>query len=456
MASDAAKMQPSEANLQELIDVQIRLQRYEDAIESCRELFAVAGETYAGSVAMAASLASLGRFEQAQPFWEVALKSSPDAASTLFQKGSIFSVWGMFEEAEAEFCKSLQAKPMQGAAYHAVFSSRRVTSNDADLIHQAQSAMNSVPSLDPNERRYLNFGLGKAFDDLGEQERAIKYYDEGNRLVREIFFKSQPCPTELIEEPVRQNSELFSREFLSEQAYRGVDSDLPIFVVGMMRSGTSLVEQILSSHPEVGGAGEQMFWARLAPNFVDYESQSIRWPAVNRGISEYENLLRYVAPGFERIVDKNPRNLMQIGLIHAAFPRAKIVYVRRSDIDVAISIWTTLINTDAPFMGDRKAVVQAIRAARRMFKHWQEVVSSGTMLEVCYEDLVTDPEATIRMLITFCGLSWNDACLHPESTRRSVRTPSVTQVRQTINARSVGRYQRYGPWLGPFAQLLEP
>jgi Flp pilus assembly protein TadD len=453
-AEECVGAEPSAVHLKNLIGVQMRLYRFEEALATSEVLLAAGEDPSAGRLPHAVSLTCLGRFEEAEPSWELAVAASPNPDVVHLQRGYSLRQWGKFVEAEGQYLKSIAIRPKQGKAFQAIFSSRKVSTADRDLIDLAADALASAPAIAPIERQYLHFGLGKAYDDLGDYARAIGHFDEANLLTREIIFRDKPYDRSVIGSAIEQNAKLFDEEFVREQSSQGSQSQLPVFVLGMMRSGTTLVEQILSAHPEIEGSGEQPYWSRMAGKFLEPDTGCLRWPELSAAVSEYEEILRTIAPKARRVVDKNPANLVNAGLLHAAFPRAKIVYVRRSNIDVAVSIWTTLITTDAPFIGHREGIVETIRQTEQMYAHWKTVLPPECMLEVNYEDLVRDLEPSARRLIAFCGLDWTDTCLHPEDNSRIVRTPSLAQVRQKVTANSVDRYRNYEPWLGPFAQLV--
>ena len=155
------------------------------------------------------------------------------------------------------------------------------------------------------------------------------------------------------------------------------------------------------------------------------------------------------------MTDKNPANRLVYGLIHLAFPSCRIIHMRRNPVDVAISIYTTLIRTGAPLVGNREDIVYALQEHERLVDHWREVLPSDRFLEVPYESLVTDRENETRRMIEFCGLPWNDACMHPEDNLRTVVTPSFWQVRQPVYSGSLNRWKRYEPWLGAFKELVK-
>ncbi|MGH7119615.1 MAG: sulfotransferase family protein, partial [Acetobacteraceae bacterium] len=224
----------------------------------------------------------------------------------------------------------------------------------------------------------------------------------------------------------------------------------PILIVGMPRSGTTLVEQILSAHPAVAAGGELTYWADLHRGPLG-ENEPV---ASAQGIAgNYLTLLRGISPDALRVTDKLPVNYENLGLIHQLFPRAFIVHCRRHPADTCLSIYMTHFSSR---LADRGDLIFLYRQYERLMAHWRAVLPAERFTEIDYETLIADPEPAIRSLIAFCKLDWNDACLAPQRNRRPVTTASVWQARQPIYARSVDRWRHYEPWLDELRELLSP
>jgi hypothetical protein len=221
----------------------------------------------------------------------------------------------------------------------------------------------------------------------------------------------------------------------------------------MMRSGTTLAEQILSCHPEIGGAGEQPFWSNREQSVVDYQKLTVNPSRIRSVGREYVELLSSIAPGFPHVIDKNPANLLVLGSFWLAFPNSRVIHTRRNPIDTALSIWMTPMSTNAGFIGDRANIVFAYKECLRLMDHWREVLPDDRFLDIRYEELISDPESQIKRMVEFCGVEWDEACLHPELNKRRIRTPSFWQVRQPVYTSSAERWKLYEPWLGAFAEL---
>jgi hypothetical protein len=223
----------------------------------------------------------------------------------------------------------------------------------------------------------------------------------------------------------------------------------------MPRSGTTLCEQIVSSHPAAAGAGELVYWNLKARTLQRTGPQSLEGTFLAEAAAEYLGLLRGFSPSASRVVDKDPFNFFWVGLIHLALPRAAIIHCRRSPIDTALSIHHTHFAPWRSFPTGGEDLVGYYRAYQRLMAHWREALPPGRMLEVDYEALTDAPEGVIREIIAYVGLDWDDACLRPQDNARVVRTPSRWQVRQPINRGSVERWRRYEPYLGPLAALVD-
>jgi Sulfotransferase family len=229
-----------------------------------------------------------------------------------------------------------------------------------------------------------------------------------------------------------------------------------VLIVGMPRSGTTLAEQILSSHPGVAAGGEMHIWNRRGAMFEQAGASGTEPAYVQELAEAYLRWISALAPEAVRVTDKMPFNFLWTGLIHLAFPRAVIVHCQRQPIDVALSVHQTHFSplVDLPTGG--KDLVFYYRQYERLMAHWRAVLPADRFLELRYEELIANPEPITRRLIAFCGLPWDDACLHPERNQRVVKTASKWQARQPVYRSSVDRWRRYEPWLGELRELLPP
>ncbi|MDR3688941.1 MAG: sulfotransferase [Fimbriimonas sp.] len=309
-------------------------------------------------------------------------------------------------------------------------------------------------TLDPSELELLHYALGKSLEDLGDFKEAFRHYDLANEAAYTSKFGDLPF------DPAkhRENYDFIRSKFSAISCQREPafeDSLTPIFVVGMMRSGTSLMEQILSSHLEVSGAGEQRYWPQNFRRACDPETGRVDFSRVKELAEGYINRLSSFSEGKRFVVDKMPNNYMYIGLIRAALPQARIIHVRRHPIDTCVSIYATQNPVRIRWAHKKAHIVLNYQRYLSHMEHWRQSEPSGSILEVQYENLVTTPEPVIRTILEYCGLSWKASCLRPEDNQRGVTTPSLWQVRQPMYQTSIGRWQRFEPWIGELASLSE-
>jgi hypothetical protein len=304
-----------------------------------------------------------------------------------------------------------------------------------------------------------HYGLGKAHEDLGNYEAAMGHYDEANRLAhqRRVGQGKHFDPRSY-----RQATDFFIRHYDSSfmERHRGIglETELPLLIVGMMRSGTTLLEQIISSHSKVAAGGELTFWQEPAARHF---AQSAAGGSLDRDQAEYLALeyrrrLRAIGPRMLRVTDKNPFNYFSLGPIHLLFPNARIVHCRRDPLDNCLSIYTTPVGESGlEFLHVKEDIMFAYGEYRRLVDHWRSVIPEDRLIEVDYEGVVERPETVIPQLFASIGSEWEEACLHPEQNERVVQTPSRWQVRQPITTNAVERWRRFEPWLGAFTQLRD-
>jgi len=382
-----------------------------------------------------------------------AISLEPNDASAHATLGSILQALGQIAESNEAFQKSIELEPRQGHAYFSLVHNRKLGEEDREILSRMEQ-LTGEGKIPPKELSSLEYGLGKGYEDLGEYQRAMTHYDEANRLARRLKFGDVRYDVEQASASTDLKTSRYTREFFEAARPRAVQSEVPIFIVGMMRSGTTLVEQILSSHPDVAAAGEQEFWAKRGMECIDSngEPDPVK---LRRLAEEYLGLLANVGPGANHVTDKMPANYLFLGLIHAALPNARIIHMQRSPTDTAISIYATPNRARIDYAHDKSSIVAAYKEYLRLMEHWRRVLPENRMTEVRYEDLVEDRVSISRQLAEFCGLRWEDSMLSPEANRRSVVTPSAWQVRQPIYRTSIERWKKFEPWLGPFRELLD-
>jgi tetratricopeptide (TPR) repeat protein len=364
--------------------------------------------------------------------------------------GTILMQRGQFEDAAASYdlANALNTEDTTGPV--GLVKVKRLSQADRPLIGQLEHKLRN-PSITGHESVLVHFALGKAYDDLGEYGRAIEHFDQANALkkrVREKRYDRQAHAT-LVDRLIRR----FTLEFFARNKDMAQEWEVPVLIVGMPRSGTTLAEQILSSHPEVAAGGELTFWPDHAHDFGVDGRGRIDPVWMRETQAAYQAKLSQFSHAARRITDKLPQNFHNIGLLHAAFPNARVIHLRREPLDTCLSLYFNNFGNGMDFSFDREWIVAYYTQYARLMTHWRSVLPSSRLLEIDYEELVAAPEPVIRRMIEFCGLQWHDACLRPEQNRRVVKTASLWQARQPIYGSSVSRWKRYEPWLGAFRLL---
>jgi Tfp pilus assembly protein PilF len=391
-----------------------------------------------------------GHEEAAAPLLRAVLTRQPRNAAALTLLGDILAGLGQFGEAESCFEAGLTLQPHKVAMFYNIVRCRSLSADDVDLIGRMNASLN-LPGLDDQARFMLQLARGKAFEDLGWYEKAMAAFDDAS----EARARLAPFDLERFNRSVDTLIAGFDGKALA-RAYPGASDDTtPVFVLGMPRSGTTLCEHILGSHPDIACPGELQFWTAHGPSLARTGPKSLEGTFVADTAAFYLQYLRGLSGAAARVVDKTPLNFFWIGLIHMVFPRATIIHCRRRPIDTAVSIHQTAFAPWQRFPTGGENLVGYYRQYQRLMAHWRAVLPPGRMLEVDYEKLTRSPENEIRRIIAFTGLDWNDACLRPQDSKRVVRTPSRWQVRQPVHTDSVDRWRRYEPFLGPLAALRD-
>ena len=427
----------------------LSLSRRQEAISSLRRAAAVAPQSDMGRLALAMALMTEEKPEEAATVLRRLLARTPDNFDAHKMLGDILSSDGQFEAAAREYQRAIDSGREPAGAYHSLVTSRRLTEADRPLIEDMQRRLRTGRMPD-GRRITLHFSLGKAFDDLKDYAAAMQHFDAANRLRHRTW---QLDRAGLVAE-VDGIIERFTPDYFARHAALGSDDETPLMVLGMPRSGTTLTEQIISSHPAVAGGGELPFWLEAGPPWARGAARGPTSENARHIAADYLTVLRDIAPDAVRVTDKMPANFLWIGLIHLILPKARIVHCKRHPIDICLSIYSTHFAVRMNFAADRGDLVFFYRQYERLMQHWRSVLPPEVYYETRYEELVADPAMRSRDLIAFCGLDWDDACLVPEQNDRAVRTASVWQARQPVYQMPTARWQRYEPWLGELRKLL--
>ncbi|MGH7296465.1 MAG: sulfotransferase family protein, partial [Polyangiaceae bacterium] len=333
--------------------------------------------------------------------------------------------------------------------YNSLVVTKKLAEADRPLLARILARLDARDVAERN-RMTLHFAAGKAHDDLGEAEAAMRQFDAANAIRRKLA----PYDGARFESLVGRIIDHYTPAFIEGLVAAGIADETPVLVLGMPRSGTTLVERFISSHPAVAGGGELVFWNERAPASVYAPAEGIARAAAGLR-ADYLAVLRRIGPGALRVTDKMPFNFLWIGLVHVLFPGARFVHCRRNPVDTCLSIYQTHFEKVFGFAADRAYLVSYYRQYLRLMAHWRETLPPDRLLEVDYEQATAEPEATARRLVAFCGLPWDEACLRPDRNAHTVKTASKWQARQPVYRTSVERWRRYEPWLGELRSLLD-
>lgn len=399
---------------------------------------------------LAEVLEKLGGIAEAEGYFKQAMSQSAIPDDLLARYGAFLARQGRFKEAERLYESAIRERGDVPGFYYGLTRSRKFTKDDEALLNRITDVIGSV---DIRSEGAVDgyYALGKAWDDLGKYDRAFPYYQKANQWQGSISKFNRRKHQEKIDWIIR----CFAPDSPPNAAAYRNESVMPILVVGMPRSGTTLVEQILSSHSDVSGAGELDFW-RNALKAQDGDFPELWNEETLRQMGEgYLRELERHTDGASHVVDKMPGNYMFLGLIHRIFPKAKIIHCRRDPVDTCLSIYFQQFSEGHEYRHHLGDLAFAYRQYRRLMDHWKMALPASAMTEVSYEDLVASPEMESRRLIEFCGLSWDERCLEFYKNARTVRTASQWQVRQPIYQTSKERWRNYEKWIGPLLELRD-
>jgi tetratricopeptide (TPR) repeat protein len=405
-------------------------------------------------------LHELCKFTEALAEYREVLRLKPDFATGFCHLGNIFQELGSFDEAVAAFREALRRDPDHAGAYSflATMLGGRLPAEDMQAIQRLLAR----PQMPLAQRLALHFGLGHVLDGRGSYAEAAEHTLKGNNLCGSLWQKQgKSYDPQAHTAFVSTILDAFTPELFARVRGFGLETGVPIFIFGLPRSGTTLTEQILASHSQVHGAGEldyarqgfESLFAAAGGAATLGESLAGIGPDTVRQLGQWHlSRLQELAPQALRVVDKMPDNYLYLGWLCILFPRARFIHCRRDLRDVAVSCWMTHFR-NLRWTANWEHIVARFQDYQRLMTHWREVLPVP-LLEVDYEDTVTDLEKAARRLIAWCGLEWEPSCLAFHQTARPVRTASLTQVRQPVYGHSVARWKNYQAALGPLFEQL--
>jgi tetratricopeptide (TPR) repeat protein len=438
--------------------------RTEDAAAACGRALALNASNHDAINLMGRVAFERGDLDESLTHYQRALALKPDLADAYNNMGNVLKELGKLDEARDAYLKALGLDADVAGVYVNLADSKKFAPGDPHL--DAMEALASkTEGLSKTDRMQLDFGLGKAYADLKDYSRSFMHLLAGNAAKRATIAYDERATLDLFD----RIEAAFTRDLISKKSSGGDSSPLPIFVIGMPRSGTTLVEQIMASHPLVHGAGELQTLNDVILEVPGPDGNTLLYPefipaldaaALRQIGARYLALIRKLAakhgePDAQRITDKMPSNYYFAGLIHLALPNAKIIHTIRDPVDTCISCFSKLFSAEQNHTYDLGELGRYYKRYERLMAHWRKVLPPGRILDVRYEDVVADLEGQARRIIDYCGLPWDDRCLSFHETDRPVRTASATQVRQPIYKSAVGRWRVYEEHLGPLLGALD-
>lgn len=467
-----------------------RAGQFEQAIALYLQMLALDAKHVRANHGLGLAYFFLGRYPEARASFEAAARLDPSFPEAFHGLGLIEKSWGNYDEALKHFRHAQRLRPNyvdaiagEAGLLEAVGNKKEAYDRLALLVEKGVVNTNlavayanvarhvgetghalaalrralSVPNLAHADQVYLNFELGKLLDAAGDYAAAFEHFREGNRLKGAVFDCARHAG--IVDEIIR----LFDRKGFPDCARATNTSDLPVFIVGMPRSGSSLVESILAAHPGIHGAGELDFFGlfsrSLPPSLTSGKTlaqvvRALDRDTLDRVAAEYLELLRRLGGGVvSRVTDKMPYNFFWLGILELLFSRARVIHCLRDPRDTCLSIYFHDFTGQHHYAYDLRHIGLYYREYLRLMAHWREV-GSLPLLEVQYETLVQSPETQLPRIIEFCGLPWDDACSRFYTTDRVTKTASYDQVRRPLYTSAVGRWRHYEAYLSPLIETL--
>jgi tetratricopeptide (TPR) repeat protein len=402
----------------------------------------------------------IGDYDKALPLYREILAETPQDAELHLSIAHALKTLGRTAEAIDSYRAAAAARPRFGEAYWSLANLKtyRFTADELTRMRNDEAA----PDIKPADRYHLCFALGKALEDGAEYPESFIYYERGNALKKiECRYKPEP-----LERNARLQAGVCTREFFAARQDFGIPDSSPLFVVGLPRSGSTLIEQILASHSQVEGTMELADIPRLVQELQGRETidSSPRYPGIlsELGAQDFkrfaENYLRETSAyrtGKPRFIDKMPNNFRHLGLIHLMFPNARIIDARRDPMACCFSNFKQLFASGQQFTYSIDDITRYYRMYIELMAHW-EYALPGNILRVHHEQVVDDLESNVRRILDFCGLEFEANCVEFYKTERAVHSASSEQVRRPINRDGVDQWRHYEPWLGPLKVALGP
>jgi hypothetical protein len=453
------------------------LSRFPEAVVRYREAIALDPRSTDAHHGLGWVLEQMHQLEQAVEAYREATRLSPQADGSHNNMGNCLQALGRFDESHDAYRRAIEAAPQVPLYYRNFVQSKRLSADDPVFVAMEHLAGN-LADMTPANQAEVHFAYGQALSDVGRNDASFDHFLKGNALHRVGVRYNEAESLGLF----AHLPELMTRDVLAAKRGLGDPSAAPIFIVGMPRSGSTLIEQVLASHPRVFGAGERTEFSEALVNSIgrnaddplridiealsgagaaqlsalgaDYLSRMQRVHPDMQSAARHEEAPDH-APRYTHFTDKYPFNFINVGLIHLALPNARFIHSSRSPLQTCLSIFSRIFH-DVPFGYDLAELGRYYRAYDALMAHWQRVLPEGVMIEVKYEELVGDFESNVRRLLAHCGLDWDERCLSFHQTTRQVNTASSAQVRRPLYKTSLQRWQPQQALLQPLLDALGP
>jgi len=442
----------------DLCSVQFEQEKYDDTIESAKRLIKLQPGATEGHMWLAIAAAAAGRHADALESFDKVLEMVPGHGGALCGKGTTYRTIGDQDSSVAAFRKSIKANPLHAEAYWSLANMKTFRFEVSEVDDML--ALLGDERIQPLGQVQLNNALGLEFEARKEYDRAFEFIDRGNILRRgqESYDRVEN------EEKTNLAIKAFTRQFLEDNSGHGDPEPAPIFIIGLPRSGSTLLEQILSSHSKVDGTFELGDLGRTIRSRPRLNLPPARYPTSIASI-EPDGFKHLGGEYIERthrhrgsrpfFTDKNPNNFVHVGLIHLILPNAKIINARRHPLDSCFGSYKQLFAQGQQFTYNLVELGEYYLQYQRLMDHWHEVLP-GKVLDVQYEKVVADLEGQVRRTLEYCGLDWEESCLRFHETDRSVKTASSEQVRRPIYRGAINTWRHYESHLGALIETLEP
>jgi tetratricopeptide (TPR) repeat protein len=438
--------------------VLLQRHKHEQSLQEIERLLQVEPNNRGFRITHASAYVGLGQHERAIGIYHSILAETPQAADIHLSVAHALKTLGKQQDAINSYRTAIDCRPSYGDAYWSLANLKTYRFPEDDIVRMR--AQEQSPGIPLEDRFHLCFALGKALEDRTEYAESFRYYERGNALKKEqIRFRIEP-----LERNTRLQEQVCTREFFEARRGVGHPSDEPIFIVGLPRAGSTLLEQILASHSQVEGTLELPDILRMVADLQgrDPDTAHPRYPgaladldaeAFRRLGEKYLNDTRIYRTDKPRYIDKMPNNFRHVGLIHLVLPNARIIDARREPMACCFSNFKQLFASGQEFTYSMEDIARYYRTYVELMRHWDEALPDA-VLRVQHEDVVEDLEGSVRRLLDFCGLEFEPACLEFYKNERSVRTASSEQVRRPIFKEGLDQWRNFEPWLGPLQEHL--